>query len=410
MHQLPPHSSSPGSPPELIADQAQLAALCARWRAAGQFAFDTEFIRDDTYDAALCLIQVAACGEVVLIDPTGALDVAPFWQLVTDPKICTIVHAGKEDFDLCLRMTGKPPRNVFDIQIGAGFVGLGYPMSLSRLVQLVLHRRLSKGQTLTDWLRRPLTPEQLHYAVDDVAFLPQLHQHVEKRLAELGRTQWAAQEFARLEDPALYKPPVADRIARIRGSTKLDGLGQYVLARLLEWRDQWAREKNRPIRALIRDDILVEIARRRPTRARELDVLRGFPQARNTKVVGEIIAIIEQAAGTTAKDWPLVTAAREETAMTRATVELLGAFSRAACDAGQVDPDLVGGPTRCRELLDYLRGESSERPALLSGWREEFIGRRMIDLLEGRSALRLSGWPDAPTLVATPHGPPAKRR
>ncbi len=293
-----------------------------------------------------------------------------------------MVHAGKEDFDLACALTGRPPRGVFDIQIGAGFVGLGYPTSLSRLAQLVLHRRLSKGQTLTDWSRRPLTPEQLHYAVDDVLYLPQLHQHIEKRLRDLTRMEWAEQEFARLEDPELYKPPVADRVTRIRGSTKLDGLSLYVLGKLLEWRDAWARERNRPIRALIRDDILLEIARRRPTRARELEVLRGFPQAKNAKVIGEIIAIIEQAAGTNSKDWPQVAPQREETPMMRAVAELLGAFSRAACDDAEVDPDLVGGPSRFRELLDFVRGETTERPTLLTGWREEFIGRRLIDLLE----------------------------
>lgn len=409
MHQHSSQSAAAAALPDLVTDQKRLDALCAAWRAAGLFAFDTEFIRDETYDAKLCLIQVAACDEVVLIDPLAEIDLSPFWALVTDPKIRTVVHAGKEDFDLCLRMTGKPPRGVFDIQIGAGFVGLGYPTSLSRLVQLVVHRRLSKGQTLTDWLRRPLTPEQLHYAVDDVLYLPQLYLHIEKQLRERGRTEWAAQEFARLEDAELYKPPIADRVTRIRGSAKLDGLSLYVLGKLLEWRDAWARERNRPIRALIRDDILLEIARRRPTRARELEVLRGFPQAKNAKIVGEIITIIEQAAGSSPKDWPQVTPPREETSMMRAVAELLGAFSRAACDDAQVDPDLVGGPSRFREFLDFVRGETTERPGLLSGWREEFIGRRLIELLEGRCTLQLRGGPKAPRLLASPSDPPPKK-
>ena len=131
--------------PEFVTDQVRLETLCRRWRLAGRFAFDTEFIRDDTYDANLCLIQVSLNGEVVLLDPTAELDLGPFWKLVTDKTVQTIVHAGKEDFEVCLRATGKPPRNIFDVQIAAGFVGFGYPLSLSRLVSVALHRRITKG-------------------------------------------------------------------------------------------------------------------------------------------------------------------------------------------------------------------------------------------------------------------------
>jgi len=139
--------------PELVTKQERLESLCRRWRRAGRFAFDTEFIRDDTDTATLCLVQVTLDSDVVLIDPTGKLEVAPFWELVTDKAVQTIVHAGKEDFEVCLRATGQPPRNVFDVQIAAGFVGLGYPLSLARRVNQALHQRIAKGQTLTDWLR-----------------------------------------------------------------------------------------------------------------------------------------------------------------------------------------------------------------------------------------------------------------
>jgi hypothetical protein len=136
-------------PPEIISKQATLDARCEEWRKAGSFAFDTEFIRDDTYDATLCLIQVTTDGTAALIDPTADVDVRVFWQLVADPAVMTIVHAGKEDFEVCLRTTGQVPRNVFDVQVAAGFVGRGYPLSLVRLVESVLKRRISKGQTLT---------------------------------------------------------------------------------------------------------------------------------------------------------------------------------------------------------------------------------------------------------------------
>jgi ribonuclease D len=389
--------------PEYVTDQRCLEAHCRRWRAAGRFAFDTEFIRDDSYDAQLCLIQVTTDGEVVLVDPTADLDVRPFWKLVTDEAVTTIVHAGKEDFEVCLRATGKPPRNVFDVQIAAGFVGLGYPLSLVRLVNLLQHRRLTKGQTLTDWLRRPLTEEQLRYAVEDVVHLPAMHKSLRARLEETGRTAWAREEFAQLEKPGLYERPAQQRLFKLKGTKKLDGLGLAVLERLVDWRDRWARERNRPTRAMMRDDVLVTIAKRRPQRASELQVLRGFPQSRKSKIVQEILDLIKVAQATPKAEWPEPYEPREDTAMAKAALDILSAVTRAACHEEGLAHDLVGATQRLRELLDYRLGKSNERPLLLTGWREQFIGRRLVDLLEGRSELHLSGWPNDLRLQVLSH-------
>ncbi|MBU0616334.1 MAG: HRDC domain-containing protein [Planctomycetes bacterium] len=389
--------------PELVTEQGRLDTLCRRWRRAGRIAFDTEFIRDDTYDAALCLIQVTLNDDVVLIDPTADLDIAPFWELVTTEAVRTIVHAGKEDFEVCLRTTGRPPRNVFDVQIAAGFVGLGYPLSLARLVGAASRHRIAKGQTLTDWLRRPLTDEQVRYAVEDVKYLPEIHDLLEKRLAETGRTAWAREEFTRFEDPLTYQRPVQLRLFKLKGTKKLDGLELMVLERLMEWRKHWAQARNRPTRAMMRDDVLVTLAKRRPKRPSELEVLRGFPQSRKSKVVHEILEVIKQAAATPRAEWPEPYKLRDESPMTKVVLSILSAYVRAVCHEEDLGHDLVGSTQRLGELLDYLLGDSKERPLLLSGWREEFIGRRLVDLLEGRSELHLSGWPHDLRLQVVSH-------
>lgn len=395
-------------PPELVTDTAVLEQHCAAWRRAGVLAFDTEFIRDDTYDAALCLIQVGTEAGVVLIDPTPGVDLRAFWDLVTDESVTTVVHAGKEDFELCLRTSGHVPRNVYDVQVAAGFVGHGYPLSLVRLVENVLHRRISKGQTLTDWLRRPLTAAQTRYAVEDVAHLLELHERLQAEVARLGRTAWVAEEMKCFEDPAFYRAPVEERALRLRGSKKLDGLGLAVLQRLVEWRDRWAKSRNRPIRALMRDDVLVEIARRRPQSATDLEVLRGFPQARNRKVVQELLGVISEAAKLPKGEWPTPCERRDDAPMTTALLDLLSAITVAICHEEQLSRNLLGSTQRLREVLDYQAGLLPERPALLSGWREEFIGRRLLALLEGRSEIHLSGWPDNPRLKVAAH--PGARR
>jgi ribonuclease D len=398
------------NPAQFVTDQASLEQCCREWRAAGCLAFDTEFIRDETYEAALCLLQVNSGGLVVLVDPVSGLDLDPFWELVTDPAVMKIVHAGKEDCELCLRFTGRPPRNVFDVQIAAGFVGYGYPLSLARLVLLALSRRIAKGQTLTDWLRRPLTGEQVRYAVEDVVYLPALAERIRRLLEQKGRSEWAREEFARFEEVSFYRPPAPERLARIRGAGRLDGQGLALLERLVEWRDEWARQKNRPVRAMMRDDVLVEIARRRPSRPEDLAVLRGFPQARNPRIIREILTIIEETRKLPTSELPVVREPREEPAMTRVVLEMLSAVMRAICHEQEISLDLLGGPGRTRELLGYLSGESADPPVLLSGWREQFIGRRLVELLEGRAEIHLSGWPRAPKLEVVAHRPQRRSR
>lgn len=393
-------------PSEIVVEQKRLEELCATWRAAGKFVFDTEFIRDDTYDAALCLIQVTTGDGVILVDPTAGLDVGVFWALVSDPNVVTIVHAGKEDFDVCLRMTGEPPRNVFDVQIAAGMVGLHYPLSLVRLVEQTVHRRIAKGQTMTDWLRRPLTADQIRYAVEDVAYLPRVYDLLVAELAKRGRTKWAEEEFRRFEDPQFYRPPVQERVFKLKGTTRLDGIGLAILTKLINWRDRWAKEKNRPIRALIRDDVLVEIARRRPTDAGSIQVLRGFPQAKNPKIVREVLDLVNAGLATPRSEQPPTAEVREDSPMAKAMVDLLSAVVRAICFEEGVATELVGTTQRIRDFLDAMQSDNPGETQLATGWRGEFIGRRLTDLLGGKSELHVSGWPESPQLtvvtLATP--------
>jgi ribonuclease D len=392
------------STPEIVTDGARLATLCDAWRAAGRLAFDTEFIRDETFDAALCLVQVSDGENVVLVDPTGGLDVRPFWDLVCDPAVMTIVHAGKEDFEVCLRSTGQVPRNVFDVQIAAGLVGYDYPMSLSRLAEAVLRRRIAKGQTMTDWLRRPLTEEQLHYAVEDVAHLPAIYDRLQGKLRKHKREAWAAEEFERFEHAEYYRAPSEDRAQKLKGAKKLDGLGLAVLGRLVEWRDEWAQSRNRPIRALMRDDVLVEIARRRPTKADQLNIIRGFHQSRNKQVVAGLLSAIAEAARTPPEEWPTPHQPRDDSPMTKAATDILSAVMRGICHEQGVAQELVGSSQRLRDLVDYARQPEGPQPALLRGWRGAFVGQALLQVLDGHSEVHFSGWPDQPRIRVVNHG------
>jgi ribonuclease D len=252
-------------------------------------------------------------------------------------------------------------------------------------------------------LRRPLTEAQIRYAVDDVLHLPTIHAKLALELKQTHRREWANEEFRRMEVPEYYLPPTRERLYRLKGTRRLDGLGLAVLERLIEWRDHWAQARNRPLRALVRDDVLVAIARRRPKRASDLEVLRGFPQARNRKVVRELLNLIEKASQTPKEQWPEPHHSPKEIPLAKAMLDILSAVTLAICEEEKVSHELVGSAQRLREVLDYHAGLSSNRPAMLSGWREDFIGQRLLELLDGHSELHVSGWPDNPRVEIVTH-------
>src|SRR5262249_34563429 len=157
-----------------------------------------EFVSEDTFDPVLCLVQVASGDRLALVDPFAIHDLTPFWDVVCDPSVEVVTHAAGEDLRICWLQAGRLPKRVFDVQLAAGMVGYGYPLSLKRLTSSVLGVSLSGGETRTDWRRRPLTPGQVEYALDDVRHLLGLADVLSKRLAKLDRATWACEEFAEL--------------------------------------------------------------------------------------------------------------------------------------------------------------------------------------------------------------------
>src|SRR5690242_15343580 len=194
-------------PQQLVDNQEELAACCAHLSASSAFGFDTEFIGEDTYHPHLCLVQVATAERLYVIDPLAVESLECFWELVADPARVVVVHAGREEIRMCKLGCGRPPGNLFELQIAAGPVGLGYPMGHGPLVQQLLKVQLAKGETLTDWARRPLTRQQVQYAYDDVRYLLPLWRLLTKRLDKLGRAGWVTEEFQALTRRALLENP-----------------------------------------------------------------------------------------------------------------------------------------------------------------------------------------------------------
>jgi ribonuclease D len=373
-----------------ITTPAQLNGLLDHLRICGRFAFDTEFVSEETFEPVLCLIQVATRERLAVIDPLAVHDVSGFWEVVCDPSLEVVMHAAGEDLRICLLKTGQLPRQVFDVQMAAGLVGLSYPLSLVNLVGQVLSVTLSGSETRTDWRHRPLTAAQLHYALDDVRYLLDLADHFTDRLTQLGRSDWAKVEFEEYIE-SIARRGDEDRWRRLPGLHQLGRRSLEMARRLAEWREDEARRQNRPLRQVLRDDLLVAIAKRQPPNRRGLEALRDFNRPALLNRSQEILAILDRARAVPEESLPDFTARLDEPPGLSTVTNLLSAALAQCCAQKQIAGSMVANVADLKQLIRWhLDGQNDEHlPALLQGWRNELCGQHLLDVLEGRLALRV---------------------
>jgi len=375
--------------PEFVDRQEQLLNLLDHLRSAGRFAYDSEFIGELTYIPKLCLIQVASTHRVGLIDPLANLDLAPFWDLLCDPSVEKIVHAGQQDVEPIHRNHGKICCNIFDTQICAGFAGLAYPTSLSKLVLELVGAKLGKGLTFTHWDQRPLSDMQLRYAADDVRYLIAVRDTLDQRLEKLGHRDWARLECESLCDPAQYGFNPQTHYLRVRGGNSLPPRQQAVLQQLTIWRDDCARSHNVPARTFLKDEILVDLARSPVKSVDKLDRVRGLPRPVEQAHGPEIVAATARGLAMPTTSLP---ASRdfEPTPQQRFRTDALYAAFLCLCAGQSIDPALVASRQEVGELYRAITsGEPIEQQSLLTGWRRQATGQAMLDLLDGKLQMQL---------------------
>ena len=241
--------NTPSLPEHSITQPNQLKECLEHLAASPVVGFDTEFVGEDAYRPELCLVQVATQSQLFVIDPQTVGPLDGFWKLLLDPARTTVVHAGREDIRICYFQAGQPPANVFDVQIAAGLVGLAYPIGYSGLIHDLLGQKMSKGETLTDWRRRPLSPSQVRYAFDDVRYLLPAWKKLTDRMKRLKRTEWAAEEFASAVRKATADETTTERWRKIKGIGGLDRRGLAIAREIYFWRDRFAERVNRPAQA-----------------------------------------------------------------------------------------------------------------------------------------------------------------
>jgi ribonuclease D len=393
-------------PEQVVTRPGDLIRVCEHLARCRKFGFDTEFVGEDTYHPRLCLVQVATEEQLYLIDPleVGPLDV--FWNLVTDPANLVVVHAGREEIRLCRLWTGRVPGNLCDLQITAGLVGFAYPLGHASLVNQVLGASVAKGETLTEWRDRPLTPRQIRYAFDDVRYLLPLWERLSTQLHELGRTEWAREEFERLAILATPDEPVGEKWRKLRGLGSLDRRGLAIIRELSRWRDETAARSNRPVRAIVRDDLVVEIARRNPRREGDLHIIRGLAR----RHVSSILEVVNRARSLPLEQCPVVLEREQDPPQAGLLANALSAVLGNLCARMRLAPNLVAN-NQDLKLLIRARLGGAPVPAeslLAGGWRSRQVLPELQAFLDGRLSLRVTDpAAEAPFAVApaTPQEP-----
>ena len=373
------------NPAELmVTTNRRLGEVCRRLRTAGTFGFDTEFIRENSYLPQLCLVQVATKDFVAIIDPF-TVDTTPFWRLVLDAGIKKVVHAGEQDLEICHAHTRRAPAAIFDVQVAAGLVGMDYPLSYGNLVLEVAGVEMIQGKSFTDWARRPLSPGQLHYAVEDVQHLVSLRDDLHGRLRKLGRLAWMREEMAPAQTPANYAYDSLRALQRIRGWRRLGSQRLAVLRELATWREAAARQGDLPPRTLLRDGAMKNVAKQMPKTIRQLQQVKGFPRPLARRAGAEVLRTLELAGRLDEKDWPIA-APRETDPDDKALISRTIDVVREFCLDNNLNPALVASRAEYVDYLHVLRHR--RRPAkplrLAAGWRKKFLGTLVTDMLTGR--------------------------
>jgi ribonuclease D len=387
----PPGAPSPQLPEQLVTTPEELAACVERLAQSPRLGFDTEFVGENTYHPQLCLVQVATAEALYLIDPLTVGSLEAFWRLVVDPAIETVVHAGREEVRLCYLAAGQPPGNLVDLQIAAGLAGLTYPLGHGPLVKEVLGVALAKGETLTEWGKRPLTRSQIRYAFDDVRYLLAVWERLSAKLDQLGRRGWAREEFDRLISVATPTKPAeagaSERWRKLRGVGPLDRRRLAIVRELYHWREEAAARHNRPARTIVRDDLLVEIARRSPTKERDLHVVRGLPK----RDLEAIMAAVQRGRELPIEQCPAMAERDQDPPQTGMAVAILMAALGDFCAREQLASNLVAATQDVKLLVRaYAQGEAPPAESVLTGgWRRDHVLPHLAAVLAGRRAVRI---------------------
>jgi ribonuclease D len=371
---------------EYIDQHEDLASLCTALSNEKWICLDTEFIREKTYYPQLCLIQIGIPGRIACIDPLTIEDLSPLRGILADPAITKVFHAASQDMEILYYRLGLTPEPIFDTQIAASLMGMGDQVGYGRLVEDILRVQLDKSHSRTDWSLRPLDPEQINYAADDVRYLRDVYLHQLQWLSAKGRLDWLHDDFEHMTDPTRYEPRPEQMWRRIKGNQRLKPAQLMNLKKVAEWRELRAIDANRPRRWILKDEVMLEIARRAPANINDLSRVRGLEDGVVKRHGDTLLALIKDAQGTPREEWPEIEKRQRLSEDQEVVVELLMAELRLSALEASISPQAIATRKQLEQLTSGRRDVD-----LMDGWRLELVGQRLLDLLEGKTALGICG-------------------
>ncbi len=375
----------------VVSDAPALDALCERIAAADAVAIDTEFHNERTYTAHLMVVQIAFRDGVAIVDPLAALDLQPLAAALTHTEI--VGHALTSDLKIFAEMFGVLPRAAFDTQVAAAFCGYGLSVSLADLVREMAGVSLRKSQTVSDWSRRPLSPKQIDYLVDDVRYLFTLRERLTAILQERGRLEWAIEECRSLVEIDRYRPDPRRLYQRVPGNARMNRRELGILRELAVLRDQVARERNVPLKYVVADDVLAGIVTLRPRSIDDLTQLRRLDAGMRKQLGPRILDAVARGEALPEDELPQ-RASRPLPPGREAFVATLAVLLGALAAENDLPPALLLPRAALERIARELPPDEQTFIDVLdlTPWRRDLVARPLWSLATGRNALRVAGY------------------
>ena len=367
---------------EYIDSDEKLAAICTSLAQASYCAIDTEFIREKTYYPILALIQIATEQHQACIDPLAINDFSPLLKLLSNESLLKVFHSSSQDLEILFQKFDTLPVPVFDTQVAAAVLGYNHQISYADLVHQITGVRLEKKHTRADWSRRPLSEDELDYAMDDVRYLLPVYTQLRDELESSKRGSWIDKDLRAMSIADNYRVDMSSLWKRLKGANKLKGVKLQIASELCQWRETVAQQRDKPRRWITKDDVLVDIARRVPQNLEELSEIRDLGEKMVERHGQHLLEIVAHAQTVDAAQWPQTDKVKVLSVGQLALGDCLMALCRVIADENKIA--LASLATR-KDIDSLIINQKTSK--LSQGWRFTMVGEQLLNFIHGQSRL-----------------------
>ena len=371
---------------QYLESNEQLAAFCDKIRNAGYCVIDTEFVRDKTYYAVLALIQIASEKHMACIDPLAIDNFDPLVALLQNQDLIKVFHSPSQDLEILFQRFSCMPQPVFDTQLAAAVLGYDHQVGYADLVNQITGVKLDKKHTRANWSRRPLSQDEINYAMDDVRYLIPVYKTLITELVDKNRYPWIEDDLLAMTSISNYQSETADLWRRLKGVQKLKGVELQIARHLCQWREQMAQQKNLPRRWVVKDNLIIEIARLKPAKTTDMDSIRDINERFIDKHGNRLLEIVATAQNSSQSDWPQHDVKQSLSTPQQALGDCLMALCRIIAQDNQI---AVAALTTRRDIDNLITDRKNSR--LSQGWRFSVAGEKLLDFIYGQSVLSVNG-------------------